>query len=507
MTETWRYQLFINGDWVDSCGDGQFDVLNPANGTVIGEVPAANAEDARRAVAAARRAFDEGSWPWMHPKERGIILKRLARLLEERHDIFHELLIAETGSPRSAVDFGQCASVVTYAHWCADRIETAVEWTDMSPPRGAIGGMAGSALVREPVGVVAAITAFNFPFFLNLVKVVPALAAGCTVVLKPHPWTPLDAFELARAAADAGLPPGALNVVSGGAEAGEVLTSDPRVDMVAFTGSTATGRRIMASAAGTVKRLQLELGGKSAQVVLDDVSEEFAASIGFGTVLSHCGQVCVNQSRLVLPVHLVEAYEAGLAAAADAVRIGDPQDKSTTLGPLIREEQRARVESYVQAGLDEGARLVVGGRRPEKPDDGYFYEPTVFMDVANDMTIAREEIFGPVLSVIAYTGGDEEAARIANDSIYGLSGGVVSASAARAFNVGRRIRSGIMNTRGTTGVQMPASPGQQGPGWGFTPDGFGDYTAIGGFKQSGIGRELGGHGIEEYTELKAISWG
>src|SRR3546814_583795 len=239
--------------------------------------------------------------------------------------------------------------------------------------------MAGSAIVREPIGVVAAITPFNFPFMLNVVKVAPALAVGCTVVLKPHPWTPLDAMMIAEAAAEAGIPPGVLNVITGHGEVGDELTSNPMVDMVTFTGSTATGRRIMASAAGTVKKVQLELGGKSAQILLDDVTEDQARTVGFGAVLTHCGQGCVLQTRLLLPEHLLDAYKEGVAAARPNITIGDPRDPSTVLGPLIREQQRERVEGYVQSAHDEGAELLIGGHRPEGLDKGFFYEPTVFI--------------------------------------------------------------------------------------------------------------------------------
>jgi acyl-CoA reductase-like NAD-dependent aldehyde dehydrogenase len=366
--------------------------------------------------------------------------------------------------------------------------------------------VAGSAIVREPIGVVAAITPFNFPFMLNVVKVAPALAAGCTVVLKPHPWTPLDAMMIAEAAAEAGIPKGVLNVITGHGEVGDELTSNPMVDMVAFTGSTATGRRIMASAAGTVKKLQLELGGKSAQVVLGDVDEDFARGIGFGAVLTHCGQGCVLQTRLLLPEHLLDAYKEGLEAARPNITIGDPRDPSTVLGPLIREQQRERVEGYVQSAHDDGAELLCGGHRPEGLDKGFFYEPTVFVGT-NEMRIAQEEIFGPVLTVVPYSGNDDDAVRLANDSIYGLGGGVVSASSARAFNVARQIRAGHVTAQGLGAPPAtPSAGGGQGPGWGEDMKGIGQSGAFGGYKQSGLGREWGHHGIEDFTEIKNIVW-
>jgi acyl-CoA reductase-like NAD-dependent aldehyde dehydrogenase len=368
--------------------------------------------------------------------------------------------------------------------------------------------MSGSAIVREPVGVVGAITPFNFPFMLNVVKAAPALAAGCTVVLKPHPWTPLDAFLIAQAADEAGLPPGVFNVVTGHAEVGEELTTSPLVDMVTMTGSTATGKRIMAAGSTTMKRLHLELGGKSAQVVLGDVSEDYARSIGFGAVLTHCGQGCVLQTRLLLPEHLLDAYKEGVVAALAMIKIGDPTDPQTTLGPLIREQQRQKVEALVQSGIDEGAEVLCGAKRPAGLERGFFYEPTVMIGT-NDMRIAQEEIFGPVLTVIPYSGTDADAVRLANDSVYGLGGGVVAANTARAFNVARRIRAGSMSAQGVgTAPLIDLGPGGgQGPGWGSSMAGIGQRGAFGGYKQSGVGREWGHHGFEAFTEVKSISWG
>jgi acyl-CoA reductase-like NAD-dependent aldehyde dehydrogenase len=284
--------------------------------------------------------------------------------------------------------------------------------------------------------VVAAITPFNFPFFLNIVKVLPALAAGCTVVLTPHQWTPLDAFDIAKVADDADLPAGVLNVIAGGPEVGEELTIHPMVDMVT---STATGRTIMAAAAPTVKRLQLELGGKSASIVLDDVPEDDVAAMGIITSMIHAGRGCAIQTRLLLPEHLLDAYVEGAKYSAASLKVGDLREPDTMIGPLIREQQRARVEGYVQSGIDEGAQLVFGGKRPEHLDKGFFYEPTLFINARNDMRIAQEEIFGPVLTVITYK-TEAEAIRIANDSSYGLGGGVIAGNTVRGFNVAGQIR-------------------------------------------------------------------
>jgi aldehyde dehydrogenase (NAD+) len=509
---TWEYDLYIDGKATPSDGDGRITVLDPATEEVIGSVPDATVSDMRRAIAAARRAFDEGPWPRLKPSERGQVIARMAEILTERHPELHELIVAETGATVGGnnigtADFIQCAGAVNVAHWWGANAASALDWVESGLPTPGVTGLGGNILVREPAGVVGVITPFNYPFQINLFKTTPALAAGCTIVLKPHPWTPLDAFEIARAATDAGLPPGVLNVVPGGNEVGQELTTSPLVDVITFTGSTATGRRIMANAASTVKRVVLELGGKSARVVLGDVSEAYAATIGFTDVLAHCGQACVVQSRLLLPERLRDAYVDGVHQAFAAVRIGDPRDETTTLGPLIRAAQRDRVEELVQSGIAEGARVLVGGKRPADQPRGYFYEPTVLIDARNDMRIAQEEIFGPVLTVIGYDGTDEEAVRLANDTIYGLAGGVVSADTSRGFGVARRIRTGMISVQTeVNGNVLPDGGDNQGPGWGAYPGPIGSSGAFGGFKQSGIGREWGGHGMAEFTELKAISW-
>jgi aldehyde dehydrogenase (NAD+) len=500
----WDYQLYIDGSWSD--GESVIEVINPATEEVIGTVAQATTKDATRAIEAARRAFDDGPWPYTKPAERAAMLVRMAEILESRAAELHDLIVAETGSVGFLTDAIQGAGSIGMYRSNAAQAQYGVEWLEQGAPTGGANGISGNAIVREPVGVVGAITPFNFPFMLNTVKVAPALAAGCTIVLKPHPWTPLDAFLIAQAGEEAGLPPGVLNVITGHGEIGEEMSTSPLVDMIAFTGSTATGKRIMAAGAPTMKRLQLELGGKSAHVVLDDVGEDYARNIGFGAVLSHCGQGCVIQTRLLLPEQLLDAYKEGVAAAVPHIKIGDPLDPGTTLGPLIREQQRERVEGYVRSGIEQGAELLTGGKRPEGLDKGFFFEPTVFIGT-NDMRIAQEEIFGPVLTVIPYSGTDADAVRIANDSVYGLGGGVVSMSSSRAFNVARQIRAGAMSSQGLSA--QGADPGKgagQGPGWGSSLSGIGQSGAFGGFKQSGVGREWGRHGVDEFTEIKSISW-
>jgi acyl-CoA reductase-like NAD-dependent aldehyde dehydrogenase len=506
MGNPWNYELYIDGEWVEAEGGGRIGVIDPATEEPIGSVAEASTKDAVRAIEAARKAFDEGPWPWMKPAERAAALVRMADILDAKGAELRELIVSETGSTGFITDFIQAGGSVGMFRSNAAEIQ-AMDWLEMGAPTGGPTTVGGSALAREPIGVVAAITPFNFPFMLNVVKSAPALAAGCTVVLKPHPWTPLDAFFIAQVAEEAGIPPGVFNVITGHGEVGDELTSNPMVDMVTFTGSTATGRRIMASAAPTVKRVQLELGGKSAFVVLDDVSEDYARTIGFGAVLTHCGQGCAIPTRLVLPERLLDAYKEGVTAMSPMIKIGDPRDPSSVLGPLIREQQRARVEGYVASGVEQGAELFTGGKRPEGMDKGFFYEPTVFIGT-NDMRIAQEEIFGPVMTVVPYSGDDADAVRIANDSIYGLAGSVVSANTARAFNVGRQIRAGSVNTSGVAGEALAdlGPGGGQGPGWGTAMGGIGQSGAFGGYKQSGLGREWGRHGIEEFTEIKSLSW-
>ena len=508
--DSWKHdRLFVSGEWTASSAAGVLDVLDPATEDVIGLVPDCDAKTAEAAIKAARKAFDEGPWPRMSPRERGAALSRLAAILDERHDALKELVMAETGSTGFLCDFVQVRATIDIARWIGESVEHVVRWTEVSAPRGGPNGMTGNAVVREPAGVVAAITPFNFPFFLNIVKTIPALAAGCTVVLKPHPWTPLDAFELARAAQDAELPPGVLNVITGGAEIGEELTTHPMVDMVTFTGSTPTGRRIMAAAAPTLKRLQLELGGKSASIVLDDVPADYVKTMGVMVNMIHAGQGCALQTRVLLPEHMLDAFVEGAKDSLSYLKVGDPRETDTMIGPLIREQQRVRVEGYVTSGIDEGAELVFGGKRPAHLTKGFFYEPTLFINARNDMRIAQEEIFGPVLTVLTYR-TEDEAIRIANDSIYGLGGGVVTANTARGFNVARQIRAGNVGVQ-TVGpaVSNFAALGGAGPGWSADEPGgigLGITGVFGGFKQSGVGREWGHHGIEEFTELKSIAW-
>ena len=383
-----EYENFIDGRWTSDNAGPSIDVIDPATEEVVGRVLDGGAKQAVMAIEAARRAFDEGPWPWMSVRDRAKILKRFSEIMESRHADLRELIVSEIGSTSFLTDFLQVGGAIEASHYYSDFVEHDVTWVETpSGPTVSPTGLGGTVVVREPVGVVGVITPFNFPFSINLQKCLPALAVGCTVVLKPHPWTPMNALELARIADEAGIPPGVFNVVVGGGDVGEELSTNPLVDMIAFTGSTATGKRIREVSARTMKRAQLELGGKSAHIVLDDVTESEVAGIGFGQVLMHSGQACVAASRLLLPEHLLDPYIDGVKAMAPNLTIGDPRDQATVVGPLIREQQRQRVESYVQSALDEGATLVVGGKRPSHLSKGFFYEPTAFVNCRNDMRI------------------------------------------------------------------------------------------------------------------------
>jgi acyl-CoA reductase-like NAD-dependent aldehyde dehydrogenase len=503
-----EYQSFIDGKWTSDDAVGTIDVLDPATEEVIGRVLDGGPKQAVMAIEAARRAFDDGPWPWMTVRERAKIVKRFAEILTEREADLRDLVISEVGSTAFITDLVQVGGAIEAAHYYGEFVEHDVTWVE-SPggPRVSPTGIGGVTVVREPVGVVGVITPFNFPFSINIQKCLTAIAVGCTVVLKPHPWTPMNALELAKIGEEAGLPPGVFNVVVGGAELGEELCTHPGVDMIAFTGSTATGRRIREISAATMKRAQLELGGKSAHIVLDDVEESDAAAIGFGQVLMHAGQACTITSRLLLPEHLLDAYVDGLKAMAPMITVGDPRDPATVVGPLIREQQVQRVESFVASGLTEEARLVVGGKRPEHLKRGFYFEPTVFVDCRTEMRLCQEEVFGPVLSVMTYR-TEDEAIRIANDSIFGLAGMVMTRNAARGFNVARQVRTGtIMVQTVAPGADLGANPGNgQGPGWSLPARGmFNGGGPFGGFKQSGLGREQGRWGFEEFTEMKSIT--
>lgn len=475
-------RMLLDGELVTAAGGKTFANVDPATEEVIGETADGDAEDARRAIAAARRAFDEGRWSG-DPRFRRRCLEQLQAALYEAREELRRVVVAEAGSPVTLTHFVQVdPPIEDLGYWA--QMATDYGYEEDRGTRPFLGQLHRRLVVREPVGVVAAITPWNFPLYLNLAKLGPALAAGNTVVLKPAPDTPWSATVLGRLIAErTDIPPGVVNVVTSSDHlVGEVLTTDPRVDMVTFTGSTATGRRIAACAAQTVKKVFLELGGKSASIYLEDADFSGLAGAALG-VCSHSGQGCAMTTRLLLPRSRYPEGVEIVAAAFSAVTPGDPTDPATIQGPLISERQRARVEGYIARGLAEGARLVVGGGRPAHLSRGYYVEPTLFADVDPMSTIAQEEIFGPVLVVIPYE-DEEDAVRIANATIYGLSGAVTAASVDRAVAVARRLRTGTVSVNG----------GQ----W------FGVDVPFGGYRQSGVGRENGIEGFEEYLEIKTL---
>jgi aldehyde dehydrogenase (NAD+) len=411
-------------------------------------------------------------------------LLQLKEALERHKEDLRPQIVAEVGAPIGLTYAIQQDSCIDDMQWDIDQIDR-TEWEYTLPVHEFFGMRSRRMVVREPVGVVGAITPWNFPFMLNLSKIVPALAAGNTVILKPAPDTPSSATFIGKIAAEqTDIPPGVLNVVTSGdpATVGEILTTDPRVDMISFTGSTATGRRIMANGAETVKKVFLELGGKSANIILDDA--DFPSTVGMGSMICvHAGQGCAITTRMLLPRSRYDEGVELLKTSFENVAYGDPNDVANLQGPLINARQLDRVLGYIEKGKAEGARLVVGGKRSDRFEKGYYVEPTLFVDVKPDMTIAQEEIFGPVLAVIPYE-DDDDAVRIANNSMYGLSGSVASASEARAMGVARRIRAGTVSVNGGA--------------W------FGPDSPFGGYRQSGVGREHGVQGFEEYLETKTI---
>jgi aldehyde dehydrogenase (NAD+) len=480
-------KLYIDGRWESTSGSEA--VLNPATEAAIGQAPVGDAAAARAAIKGARTAFDRGPWPNLTMAERASIMIRMHAALGARRDRIRELILAEVGCAQGITNAMQVDAPLNHfasalAH-CAfdDRRYLPLEATPnpMNPTGPKILG-AGS-VIREPIGVVAGITGYNFPFLLNLAKIVPALLAGNTLVLKPSPFTPYSALLFGEIADEIGLPKGVLNIVTGGVEVGSLLSADPDIDMVSFTGSEAVGIAIMHQAAATLKRVHLELGGKSALIVRADADLEQAALGAVAGLAVNCGQGCALLTRLLVH-NSVRAQFVDIAKSVAAQwKIGDPADPSVLMGPLIRESQRGKVERLIQQGRDEGARLVCGGGRPAHLRKGFFVDITLFDDVKNRMRIAQEEIFGPVGVIIGFD-SDEEAVAIANDSRYGLNGGIVSADAATAYDMSLKIRAGSVYINGGTGKMS--------------------YAPIGGYKRSGIGREYGSEWLKEFTQEKSI---
>ncbi|MBM7368834.1 aldehyde dehydrogenase [Gordonia hydrophobica] len=470
--------MYVSGEWIPTSGP-TIEVRSPADGELLGRVSEASADDVDAAVKSARTALDSGPWQSSTPAERAAAITALADAIESRTKLLADVVSAEVGSPRKWATFGQLATTLGVFRACA----AIVPDFEFQARRPSV--MGGEVLVNQvPVGVVGAIVPWNAPLFTTALKMAPALAAGCTIVLKPSPDAPLAVSMLAECIEEAGIPAGVINIVSGAVATGEALVAHPGVDKISFTGSTGAGKQIGAACAADIRRVTLELGGKSAAVVLDDIVVDSKLIDGLVTgVMANNGQICAAQTRILVPRSRYDEILEPFTAAVSAMKIGDPAERDTEVGPVINEIARDRIEAAVAHAVAEGARVVTGGTRPEGLDSGSYVSPTVLADVRNDMTIARNELFGPVAVVIAFD-DDDEAVALANDSEYGLAGAVWSADPARATRVASRMETGSVS------INSPA------------PMDFG--SPFGGFKKSGIGREGGPEGIADYLEAQSI---
>jgi aldehyde dehydrogenase (NAD+) len=477
-----HYEMLIGGEWVDA--QGVFEIRDPATGELVATAAQGTVDHADRAVEAARCSFDSGVWSGLPPAERSRVMLKIADALSEQLSELCELQVIENGATIRQAGGFHIGLASAHFNYFAE-LAGSYEFSDPQPPV-VYPTLAQNVVKKEPVGVCAGIVAWNFPLLLALWKIGPALAAGNSFVLKPDEKTPLTALEFARIAEECGLPAGVLNVITGeGETVGARLASHPDIDKVAFTGSTEVGREIMGLASGTVKRVSLELGGKSAVVVLDDAEIETAVDAALFGCFLYSGQACESGTRLLLPDAMHDDFVERMIERAKTIKIGDTSDYETDMGPLISAEQLERVNGYLELGKQEGATLAYGGGRPEGEEfeRGHWIEPTIFTDVTSEMRIAREEIFGPVLCVMRYSDVDE-AVEIANDTIYGLAAAVWSSDKERALDVADRLRAGTVwiNDAHMVNCALP----------------------FGGYKQSGLGRELGPNAIDEYVELKNV---
>ena len=479
--------LYIGGEWVRA--DASEAVINPADESLLMMAPVGSAALIDQAIGAAREAFDKGLWPRLKVEERQAMLHAFLDAIDRRKAEFVALIVAEAGATQMLADFLQYGIPMKHARHTVDTASRPAVTPlpiELTPNGQGTTTLGLGVLSREPVGVVAAISPYNFPFFLNIGKVIPALAVGCTVVLKPSPYTPMEALILGEIAEEVGLPKGVLNVVTGDIDAGKLLTTDKRIDLIHFTGSDKVGSMIQAQAAPHLIRCVMELGGKSALIVRADADLQQAAMAGLGGFITHGGQGCALTTRHLIHNSVRPQYVELLKGMLGHVKIGNPADPSVTYGPLIREVARARTESYVEIARSQGATLVAGGRRPDGFDKGFYYEPTLFDDVDNASRIAQEEVFGPIGAVIGFD-TDEEAIVLANHSDFGLSGGIYSSDAGLAYAMALQLRTGGVSINGGAGTMQSAAP-------------------FGGIKRSGYGREYGVEGLNEFTYMKTISF-
>jgi betaine-aldehyde dehydrogenase len=471
-------RLYIGGEWVEPSSSSTIDVVSPTTEEIVGRVPEAQNADIDRAVAAAKDAFEHGPWPRMTPAERAAVLSKAAEAIRNDMQGIAELISGEMGSPVSWGLLAQVLAPTMILDYYAG-LGSTFQFDTVKD------GLLGPVLVaKEPVGVVAAITPWNVPLFLAAAKLAPALLSGSTVVFKPAPETPLDANLFAEILETAGLPKGVLSVAPAGREVGEHLVNHPDINKVSFTGSSLAGKKIGAACGANLKRFSLELGGKSAAILLDDVNLAEALPLMMPNAIMNNGEACISLTRILAPRHRYQEVTEALADQMRNMKVGDALDPATEVGPLVAERQRDRVENYIKIGQDEGAKIALGGGRPDGLDKGWFVEPTLFVDVDNSMRIAQEEIFGPVLSVIPYD-SDDDAVSIANDSDYGLCGGVFTADNDRGLGVARRVRTGTYMVNSSTPIDF-SSP-------------------FGGYKESGMGREFGEDGLELFLEKKTIN--
>lgn len=479
--------LYIGGEFVHAPNSEA--VINPADESLIMMAPVGTAQMVSDAIGAAREAFDKGPWPRLPQTERIAKVSTFLDAIERRKAEFIALIIAEAGSTQMLADYLQYGIPMQHAR---QMVETSRRPAATSLPAEVVPNAGGSltlgmnVMVREPVGVVSAITPYNFPFFLNIGKIIPALAVGCTVVLKPSPYTPIEALILAEIAHEVGLPKGVLNIVTGGIEASTLMTTDKRVDLVHFTGSDKVGAMIQAQAAPNLTRCVMELGGKSALIVRADANLMEAAQAAIGGFITHCGQGCALSTRILVQHAIKDQFVQMIQGMLAHVKVGNPSDPSVSCGPLIREVARRRTEDYVQIAQDQGAKLVAGGKRPAGLDKGFYYEPTLFTNVDNSSRLAQEEVFGPIGAVIGYE-TDEEAIAFANDSDFGLAGGIFSANVGLAYEMALQIRTGGVGINGGSG-------------------GMSSHAPFGGIKRSGYGREYGVDGLNEFTYIKSIAF-